>query len=169
MTTVQEKRIATIIEPAIKELGYDLVSLRVIGSKKLQTLQIMAETPETGTLDLNGCEKISRSISALLDVEDPISGAYQLEVSSPGIDRPLTRPQDFLKHVGYDITLESVLPSETGQKNFRGKISACAEDLVTLETENGNVSFDFANIARAKLVLTDELVKAALKKRSEEI
>lgn len=169
MATTQEKRIASIVQPAIADLGFDLVSLRIIGSKKLQTLQIMAENPETGTLDLDGCAKISHSISALLDVEDPISGAYQLEVSSPGIDRPLTRPQDFEKHVGFEITLESEMPSETGQKNYRGQLASFQDGVVKLHTDNGDFSFDLPNIARAKLVLTDELVKSALKKnRSEE-
>lgn len=169
MASTLEKRIANIIQPAIAELGYELVLTRLIGSKKLQTLQIMAENPETGSLDLDGCSKISRSISALLDVEDPISGAYQLEVSSPGIDRPLTRVRDFEKHIGFVMTIESETPSEVGQKNFRGTLTAFNGDVATLETEQGTVSFDLSNIARAKLVLTDELVKSALKKRSEEV
>ncbi|MFA7275370.1 MAG: ribosome maturation factor RimP [Pseudobdellovibrionaceae bacterium] len=168
MATLQEKRISGFVEPVLTSMGFDLVALRIIGSKKLQTLQIMAENAQTGTIDLESCSKVSRAISAVLDVEDPISGAYQLEVSSPGIDRPLTRVKDFEKHIGYEITLETETPSDAGQKNYRGKITAFDGQTITLAADQAEVAIDFTNVARAKLVLTDELIKAALKKRSEE-
>jgi len=162
--TQQELKIAGLIEPAITDLGYDLLQVRLIGSQKLQTLQIMAEHPETGTLDLNACTAISRSVSALLDVEDPITSAYQLEVSSPGIDRPLLRSKDFEKHVGYEVTVETDVPNEDGQKRFRGKMTGFSDDVITLVTDEGEIKISLADVIKAKLVLTDELVKAALKK-----
>ncbi len=165
MTTTQERRIAKYIEPAITDLGYDLVSLRIIGSQKLQTLQIMAENPETQTLDLDGCTKISRAVSALLDVEDPFAGAYQLEISSPGIDRPLVRGRDFENNVGFEASVETETAAENGQKKFRGKITAFADDIVTLDTEHGTVKIDLPNIHKAKLVMTDDLLKASKEKR----
>ena len=167
MSTQQEKRISKYIEPAITDLGYDLVALRIIGSQKLQTLQIMAEDPETQTLDLDGCTKISRAVSALLDVEDPFSSAYQLEVSSPGIDRPLVRPRDFENNIGFEASVEIELPAENGQKKFRGKITSFEGEIVTLETETGNIKIDMPNIHKAKLVMTDDLLKASAAKREK--
>lgn len=163
--TIQESKIAAIIEPAIKDLGFDLIQVRVIGSQKLQTLQVMAEDPKTGLLDLNGCTAISREISALLDVEDPIAGAYQLEVSSPGIDRPLTRAADFEKHKGEVVSIETDEPAADGQKRFKGKISEFDGTTVTLTTEDGEVQIALGTIIKAKLVLTDELLEAVMKKK----
>ncbi len=170
MPTIQEKRITNFVEPVITGLGYDLVSLRIIGSQKLQTLQIMAEDPNTGRLDLNGCEKISHAVSAIMDVEDPIQSAYQLEISSPGIDRPLVRARDFEKHIGYEISVETEEGiNESGQKRLRGKLASFTEEKIIVATEDiGDVEIERNNISRAKLILTDELAKLALKKRSEE-
>ena len=169
MATIHEKRITNIVEPVITGLGYDLVSLRIIGSQKLQTLQIMAEDPKTGRLDLNGCEKISHAVSAIMDVEDPIQSAYQLEISSPGIDRPLVRERDFEKHIGYEISVETEEAiNESGQKRLRGKLASFNEEKIIVATEDiGDVEIERNNIIRAKLILTDELAKLALKKRSE--
>lgn len=166
--TTQERKIAAMIQPAIADLGFELVQVRVIGSQKLQTLQIMAENPATGKLDLNGCTAISRSISAILDVEDPISSAYQLEVSSPGMDRPLTKPADFEKYTGQHISVETEDADEDGQKRFRGIITGFGDDVVTLTTDLGAKKIELGNIVKAKLVLTDELVKAALKQEIKE-
>lgn len=170
MASTQEKRITAFIEPVITGLGYDLVSVRIIGSAKLQTLQIMAENPETGRLDLNGCEKISHAVSAVLDVEDPIHSAYQLEISSPGIDRPLVRDRDFEKHIGYEISVETEDGmGDNGQKRFRGKLKEFNVSTFVVATEDiGDITIERSNVARAKLILTDELAKLALKKRSEE-
>jgi ribosome maturation factor RimP len=167
-STTQERKIAAMIQPAIADLGFNLVQVRVIGSQKLQTLQIMAENPATGKLDLNGCTAISRSISAILDVEDPISSAYQLEVSSPGMDRPLTKPEDFEKYNGEHISVETEEADEDGQKRFRGIITGFGDDIVTLTTDLGTKAIELGNIVKAKLVLTDELVKAALKHEIKE-
>ena len=162
--TTQERKIASLIQPAIADLGYDLVQVRLIGSQKLQTLQIMAEDPKTGKLDLNGCTAISRGISAILDVEDPIASAYQLEVSSPGMDRPLTKAADFEKFKGKDVSIETEIADDDGQKKHRGKIAGFKDDVLSLETDLGTLAIELGNIVKAKLVLTDELVKAALKR-----
>lgn len=166
--TTQERKIAALIQPAIADLGFDLVQVRLIGSQKLQTLQIMAEDPKTGKLDLNGCTAISRGISAILDVEDPIASAYQLEVSSPGIDRPLTKAADFEKYNGWHVSVETEEADEDGQKRYRGVITGFGDDIVTVTTDTGVTKIDLGNIVKAKLVLTDELVKAALKQEIKE-
>jgi len=169
MSTIQEKKISKFLEPVLGELGYELVALRILGSQKLQTLQILAEDPQTQTLDLEGCTKISRAVSAILDVEDPFPGAYQLEVSSPGIDRPLVRERDFLANIGFEATVEKLTPAESGQKKFRGRIAAVENELITLNTEDqGDVQIELGDINKAKLVLTDELIKATAKKRKEQ-
>lgn len=162
--TTQERQISALIEPAIAELGYDLIQVRLIGSQKLQTLQVMAENPKTGKLDLNGCTAISRSISALLDVEDPIASAYQLEVSSPGMDRPLVKAADFEKYVGSKISLETDLPLEGDQKRFKGVIKSFTGGMIKLALEEETeVEIEFENVLRARLIVTDEMVRAALK------
>lgn len=163
MPTIQEKRIIGFVEPVIKSLGFELVSLRIIGSQKLQTLQIMAENPDTGTLDLNGCTEISHAVSALLDVEDPIQAAYQLEVSSPGIDRPLVKDRDFVKYMGYEISVETIDANEDGARRFRGHLIAFDETFFTIKTDHGDEKIQMDNLVRAKLILTDELAKKALK------
>jgi ribosome maturation factor RimP len=168
MPTPQENRIKRLIEPVITDMGFDLVSIRIIGSQKLQTLQIMAEDPNTGNLDLNNCTKISNALSALLDVEDPIQSAYQLEISSPGIDRPLVRERDFLKHIGYEISVETENPTESGQKRFRGKLLSYDGQKFSMTTDTGDVDIELNNASRVKLILTDELAKQALKKRRVE-
>lgn len=164
MPTIQEKRIANFVEPVLKSLGYDLVSLRIIGSQKLQTLQIMAENPDTGTLDLNGCTEISHAVSALLDVEDPIQSAYQLEISSPGIDRPLVKERDFLKYMGYEISVETIDANEEGSRRFRGRLASFDGESFIITTDHGDEPIRMDNLVRAKLILTDELAKQALKK-----
>lgn len=163
MPTIQEKRITGFIEPVIKSMGFELVSVRIIGSQKLQTLQIMAENPDTGTLDLNGCTEISHAVSALLDVEDPIQSAYQLEVSSPGIDRPLVKDRDFEKYMGYEISVETIDANEEGARRFRGHLTAFDGTSFTIKTDHGDEPIQMDNLVRAKLILTDELAKQALK------
>ncbi len=162
--TTQERQITALIEPAIADLGYELIQVRLIGSQKLQTLQIMAENPKTGKLDLNGCTAISRSISAILDVEDPIASAYQLEVSSPGMDRPLVKVADFEKYVGSKISVETDLPIEGDQKRFKGVLKSFADGMITLTPdEEAEVQIEIENVLKARLVVTDEMVRAALK------
>ncbi len=159
MSNLLEKRIYDWIEPAIADLGYELVCVRIIGSKKLQTLQIMAENAQTHNLDLDGCSKISRAVSAILDVEDPFTSPYQLEVSSPGIDRPLVRATDFANHVGYEVTLESHVAAENGQKKYRGFILSFDNETIELKTDNGIYKIPFSHVEKSKLILSDELIK----------
>jgi ribosome maturation factor RimP len=163
--TAQEQRISSLIEPVLKDLGFDLVQVRLLGSQKLQTLQIMAEDPETGNLDLDSCTEVSRAVGVLLDVEDPIASAYQLEVSSPGIDRPLVRPRDFEKAVGREINVETETPDANGQKRFKGRLTAFDSDKLTLADENGTTIIGLADVVKARLVLTDELFKMAQPKK----
>jgi ribosome maturation factor RimP len=158
--SAQEQKISQLLAPVIEDLGYALIQVRLIGSAKLQTLQIMAEDPKTETLDLNACTEISRAISAVLDVEDPIVSSYQLEVSSPGIDRPLTSLSDFEKYKGFELSLETQTPLE-GQKRFKGQLIKLENDHVyVLQNDpKETVEIPFDLIAKAKLVLTDELLK----------
>lgn len=153
-----EQKILRLITPVVDDLGYDIVQLRVLGSQKMQTLQILAEDPKTGLLDLKGCEVISRAVSAHLDVEDPIAGAYQLEVSSPGMDRPLTRVKDFENFKGYEASIETEIPASNGQKKYRGRLNGVNDNSVSIETDEGIETIAFDNIAKARLVVTDELL-----------
>ncbi len=162
--SAKEKTIQNIIEPVISDLGFSLIQVRLIGSQKLQTLQIMAEDPKTGTLDLNACTAVSRAVSAVLDVEDPIASAYQLEVSSPGIDRPLTRPDDFKAYQGFDVNVETDTPTPKGQKKFKGNLVQFENNHVFLLCDGETVSIPFEDITKAKLVLTDDLLKKGQKK-----
>lgn len=164
--TAQEQRISSLIEPVLKDLGFDLVQVRLLGSQKLQTLQIMAEDPATGNLDLDACTEVSRAVGVLLDVEDPIASAYQLEVSSPGIDRPLVRPRDFEKAIGREINVETETPDENGQKRYKARLTAFDADKLTLTDETGKVTvIALGDVVKARLVLTDELLGIAQPKK----
>jgi ribosome maturation factor RimP len=123
-----------------------------------RTLQIMAERPD-GSMTVEDCAEISRAASAILDVEDPIKGEYNLEVSSPGIDRPLVREQDYLKYAGFEAKIETAVPI-SGQRRFRGVIVGFEQGHVVLDAPQGRVQLPFDGIEQAKLVLTDALVNA---------
>jgi ribosome maturation factor RimP len=149
-----------LIEPEVKRLGYDLVRVMMIGGKSDPTLQIMAERPDTRQLDLSDCERISRCLSETLDLADPIEGAYRLEVSSPGIDRPLTRLRDYADWKGYDARLSLRDPHE-GRKQYTGELRGTEGDLVLIRTRNDEShALPFSEISSAKLVLTDKLINA---------
>lgn len=167
--TPLERKITDIIDPVVKDLGFELVQVRLIGSQKLQTLQILTEDPVSGRMDLNGCTAVSRAVSAILDVEDPIPGAYQLEVSSPGIDRPLMKAEDFIKYIDFDISVETEIPLEGDRKRFKGKLKDFQDETIILETETGEVQIPFEDVAKAKLVLTEELVNDGQKKGQKKI
>ena len=158
-----EQKISGIIEPVITDLGFALVQVKMGDG----SLQIMAEDPKTKNLGVEDCKKISKGVSAIMDVEDPISGAYRLEVSSPGIDRPLMSVEDFALYDGFEAKIELKIPSETGQKRFRGFLAGIAGETITLRTDQGDVELDFSMIGKAKLVLNDELIKAAGQKFKE--
>jgi ribosome maturation factor RimP len=152
--------IVKLIEPEVEALGLALVRVQMNGGKSDPTLQIMAERPDTRQLDLSDCEALSRRISEKFDELDPIEEAYRLEVSSPGIDRPLTRPQDWSDWAGFEARVR-VAPPINGRKQFDGRIQGRNGDSVTLYVERlGEVEVPIAQIAAAKLVLTDALIKA---------
>jgi ribosome maturation factor RimP len=149
-----------LIEPEVKHLGYDLVRVMMIGGTSDPTLQVMAERHDTRQLDLSDCEKISRRLSELLDLADPIAGSYRLEVSSPGIDRPLTRLKDYGDWKGYDARLTLAEPHE-GRKQFTGELRGLEGELVLIRTKNDEShALPFSEISSAKLLLTDKLINA---------
>ena len=155
-------RVAVLVEPTLKDMGFRLVRVKMSGP----TLQIMAERAD-GTFSIDDCEKVSRAISPLLDVEDPIASRYQLEVSSPGIDRPLVRVGDFETWAGHEAKIEMAVPV-AGRKRFRGQLEGFHDGEVRLFIENPEagqepllVGVPFADIGEARLVLTDELIAAA--------
>jgi ribosome maturation factor RimP len=161
-----EARIANIVEPAIAGLGYRLVRVK-LSAMNGTTLQIMAERPD-GSMNVDDCEVVSRDLSPLLDVEDPIDREYHLEVSSPGIDRPLVRRSDFETWGGHLAKIELEQAIE-GRKRFRGKLAGVEGDSVRVALEkadDGTVALvPLGAIAEAKLVLTDDLIKESLRRQ----
>ena len=157
-----EKKLLELINPIITDMGFELVRLRLISSKDI-TLQIMAARPN-GFINVDECAELSTGISALLDVEDPIIDAYSLEVSSPGIDRPLTRIKDFEDFEGYDARLETVELID-GRKRFKGTLAGINGSEILINVDEGTIGLEFEWLAEAKLVLTDELIKEMLKKK----
>ena len=152
--------IAKQIEPEVQSLGYDLVRVAMIGGTSDPTLQVMAERPDTRQLDLSDCERISRCLSETLDLADPIEGSYRLEVSSPGIDRPLTRLKDYRDWAGFEARLTLAEPRD-GRKQFAGTLEGLDGDTVKLTDKAGHDhTLPFSEISSAKLLLTDKLIKA---------
>jgi ribosome maturation factor RimP len=152
--------LSRIIEPEVKALGYDLVRVAMTGGTSDPTLQVMAERRETRQLDISDCEKISRRLSEMFDENDPIEGSYRLEVSSPGIDRPLTRLADFADWAGHEARIALAEPSE-GRKQYSGTLAGVDGDSVKLEGKDGrDYSVPFSGISSAKLLLTDKLINA---------
>jgi ribosome maturation factor RimP len=149
-----------LIEPEAEALGLKLVRVAFFGGKSDPTLQIMAERPDTRQLVIADCEALSRRISEKFDEIDPIEEAYRLEVSSPGIDRPLTRPEDWTDWAGFEARVKLATPLN-GRKQFDGRILGRDGDSVRIHVDKlGEVTVPFAQIAQAKLVLTDALIKA---------
>src|SRR6185437_15619527 len=143
--------IARDIEPEVKSLGFDLVRVAMIGGASDPTLQVMAERPDTRQLDLADCETISRRLSDWLDAHDPIEGSYRLEVSSPGIDRPLTRLKDYVDWKGYEARITLAEPHE-GRKQFTGMLQGLEGQSVLILTKNGEAhALGFSDISSAKL------------------
>ena len=160
-------RVAAIVEPAIMDLGYRLVRVRVTGQNGC-TVQIMAELPD-GTMTVEGCEAVSQAVSPALDVDDPIQAAYHLEVSSPGIDRPLVRPSDFERWAGHLTKIETSEPF-AGRKRFRGILRGASGTDALLSRDDAkadeerDVAIPMHLIAEARLVLTDALVTESLRR-----
>jgi ribosome maturation factor RimP len=162
-----DARVASVIMPVLKGIGFRLVRVRLSGQNGL-TLQIMAERDD-GTMTVEDCEEVSRAVSPALDVADPIEKAYHLEVSSPGIDRPLVRKSDFVVWTGHQVKMETSI-LVTDRKRFKGKIAEAGESDVLIERdvpaygEEPSVRVPYDSIAEARLVLTDDLIRDALSK-----
>ncbi|MGF1474801.1 MAG: ribosome maturation factor RimP [Geminicoccaceae bacterium] len=152
--------IGRILEPSLDAMGYDLVRVQLGG--RPVTLQVMVEHKDRSTMTVDSCAEVSTAISALLDVEDPITGSYQLEVSSPGLDRPLTRLGDFNRFAGFEARLETV-DAIDGQRRFKGVIDGVADENVVLRLEDRVLRVAFDRVKKAKLVLTDALIEASKK------
>ncbi len=155
----QEDRVQEVITPALESMGYELVRVLLSGDKR-KTLQIMAERVDGDNMTVEDCAAISREISALLDVDDPIREAYSLEVSSPGIDRPLVRLKDFENYAGFDARVDMNFLVE-GRKKFKGKLLGIEDDKVSIRVKDETYALPFGDIRRAKLLLTQELLDAA--------
>ena len=159
-------RVAAIVDPVLHQLGFRLVRVRVSGAEGC-TVQIMAERPD-GTMSVEDCEEVSRALSPVLDVADPIERAYRLEISSPGIDRPLVRKSDFDRYSGHLVRIEMSMPVD-GRKRFKGTLAGTEGDAARLlrddaEGEDATVLLPIEDMGEAKLVLTDELVTEALRR-----
>ena len=157
-----DRRLAEIITPGIEDLGFELVRVRLMSGKET-TLQIMADRPDGG-IEVDDCAQISNAVSATLDVEDPILDAYTLEVSSPGIDRPLTRLKDFEMFEGYVAKLETDELID-GRRRFKGELAGIEDDEVLINVTEGTIGLKFEWLSDAKLVLTDDLIKEMLRQR----
>jgi len=161
-----DRRLADIVAPVVEGMGYELVRIRLMGGKT-KTLQIMAERPDGG-IEVDDCAEISTAVSATLDVEDPLEDRYALEVSSPGIDRPLTRLKDFDTWQGYEAKLETTEMID-GRRRFKGVLAGVEGDEVLLnldeDGETVTVGLHYDWLSDAKLVLTDDLIKEMLKSR----
>ena len=159
-------RTTALIEPVIRTMGYDVVRVTMLG-KSRPTLQIMIEPTEGRALTVDDCASVSRAVSELLDEHDPIGGAYLLEVSSPGIDRPLTRLGDYDRWAGFEARIDLERPLESGRKRLQGRIGGTERgtegEIVRMAVGAEEVRVPFRDIRRAKLVLTDELLAAAEK------
>jgi ribosome maturation factor RimP len=162
---VDTNSIAQMFEPPLAAMGYRLVRV-VMTSGRRATLQIMAERLDDVPMTLDDCAQISRSVSALLDVADPIAGTYTLEISSPGIDRPLVRTEDYDRFSGFEAKIELARPLD-GRRRFRGRILGTLSGAVRLATEAGEARLPLDAVARAKLILTDDLIAAAQHKPSQ--
>lgn len=162
-----EERVVAVIEPAADALGLRVVRVRLTGLRR-KRLQIMAERRSDGGMGVGECEALSRAISPLLDEADPIKGEYDLEVSSPGIDRPLVAPEDFARFIGHEAKFESRELIE-GRRRFRGEIVAADADTVQVTMPEGGFELPIAMLSEARLVLTDKLIAEDLKRAEREL
>lgn len=166
MTKGLTDRIADMIGPSLEAMGYDLVRIRYTGGGR-PALQVMAERTSDGQMGIDDCEEVSRAVSAIMDVEDPIPEAFSLEVSSPGVDRPLTRPKDFERYAGHDAKLELDIPQD-GRKRFKGVLTGFDNGEVLMRAagvkeDDADMRFPLTEIGEAKLVLTDRLIEESLR------
>jgi ribosome maturation factor RimP len=159
----QNDRIASLIEPSLDGMGYRLVRI-LIGGGRRATLQIMAERRDDKPMTVDDCAEISRAVSAILDVADPIEGAYMLEVSSPGVDRPLVRRDDFERFAGHEAKVELTRAID-GRRRFTGRLLGLAGETIRMVVDDSEIALPLAEVQRAKLVLNDELLAAAQKQQ----
>lgn len=159
-----QAQIANLIEPSLIDMGYDLVRVKFLSGRGA-TLQIMAERRDEEEMTVDDCAAISHTVSALLDVADPIKTPYQLEVSSPGMDRPLTRLSDYERFVDYSIKLDLITPKD-GRKRFSGIVRGASGDMIRLEVAKELIELPFADIASAKLEVTEEMLREAMRRQS---
>lgn len=159
--TPLEERISSIVQPVIEDHGLALVCVRVIGEGGSRNVQVMAEDPATRKLGIEDCTKLSKAISAILDVEDPVEGHYRLEVSSPGIDRQLLKLEDFAFFAGLEARLETGVPQENGQKRFKGILKGLDGETILLQTDEGPARIAFGDLSKARLSLNDVLMRAS--------
>jgi ribosome maturation factor RimP len=157
--TTLESKLAAIIAPRLEVLGYELVRVAVLGRER-PTVQVMADRADGSQIAVEDCERISHDVSAALDVDDPIPGAWTLEVSSAGIDRPLTRIKDWNRFAGHLARVETIFP-QNGRKRFAGQILGADSETARIRLDDGSeVSIPLPEIRRAKLILTDALIEA---------
>jgi ribosome maturation factor RimP len=162
-TNPVEERVIALIEPTASGLGYRVVRVRLSGNRR-KRLQIMAERNSDGLMGIDDCTKLSRALAPVFDLEDPIPGGeYDLEVSSPGIDRPLMRIEDFERFVGFDAKVETAVPINN-QRRWKGVIKAVDGDEITLAGDHGEAKLKFSALSDARLVLTDKLIADDLKR-----
>lgn len=162
MAGATNNALAQLIAPTVEAMGYDVVRVKLSGSSPAR-LQVMAERRDRVSMTVEDCAALSTAVSAVLDVEDPIPGNYDLEVSSPGIDRPLVRPEDFERYTGFVAKLETAEPID-GRKRFRGRLVDVKDGAVQVEldTTQQTVAIPIDALREAKLVLTDDLIAASL-------
>jgi ribosome maturation factor RimP len=167
--TAEDQRLVELLDPVAEAAGYEIVRLRLMGGEHARRLQIMAETPD-GEMVVEDCARLSRAISEVMDAADPISGEYTLEVSSPGVDRPLTRLKDFVTYEGHEARIELDRVAE-GRKRFRGVLAGVEDDNIgiDLEGEEATAMVPFSWIVDAKLILTDALMKRGAEERAARI
>ena len=161
-TNPVEERVIALIEPTAGELGYRIVRVRLSGNRR-KRLQIMAERVSDGQMGIDDCGRLSRALSPVFDLEDPVQGEYDLEISSPGIDRPLMRLEDFERFIGHEAKLETAAMIDN-RRRWRGVIQAVEGDEITLATDQGDAKLKFSALSDARLVLTDKLIEEDLKR-----
>lgn len=167
--TAEDARLLELLDPVAEAAGYEIVRLRLMGGDHARRLQVMADTPE-GEMNVKDCARLSRALSEVLDAADPITGEYTLEVSTPGVDRPLTRLKDFETFEGHEARLELDRMAE-GRKRFRGELAGVEGDqvAVNLEGEAETALIPFAWITEAKLILTDRLLERGAQERARRL
>jgi len=164
-TNPVEERVIALTEPTAKNLGFRIVRVRVSGNRR-KRLQIMAERLSDGQMSVDDCGRLSRALSPVFDLEDPIQGEYDLEISSPGIDRPLMSLEDFQRFLGHEAKLETAAMID-GRRRWKGRIEAVEGDEIVLAAEGGEARLKFAQLSDARLVLTDKLIEEDLRRARE--